>query len=52
LVKDRLEGTGMRWTVNGAQAMLHLRAIHLNGCWDEWHCRIVFCAQIEIGMAG
>lgn len=34
LVKDRLEGTGMRWTVNGAQAMLSLRAIHLNGDWD------------------
>lgn len=36
LVKDRLEGTGMRWTVSGAQAMLHLRAIHLNGCWNEY----------------
>ena len=36
LVKDRLEGTGMRWTVNGAQAMLHLRAIHLNDCWYEF----------------
>lgn len=36
LVKDRLECTGMRWTVNGAQAMLHLRAIHLNDCWDDF----------------
>jgi hypothetical protein len=36
LVKDRLEGTGMRWTVNGAQAVLHLRAIYLNGCWDDF----------------
>lgn len=36
LVKDRLEGTGMRWTVNGAQAMLHLRAIYLNGCWEDY----------------
>jgi hypothetical protein len=36
LVKDRLECTGMRWTVNGAQAMLHLRAIYLNGCWDDF----------------
>ena len=25
VVKDRLEQTGMRWNVNGAQAMLHLR---------------------------
>lgn len=36
LVKDRLERTGMRWTVPGAQAMLHLRAIHINGCWDKY----------------
>jgi hypothetical protein len=36
VVKDRLEGTGMRWTVAGAQAMLHLRAIYLNGWWDEF----------------
>jgi hypothetical protein len=35
LVKDRLEQTGMRWTVNGAQAMLHTRAVYLNGQWDE-----------------
>jgi hypothetical protein len=34
LVKDRLEQTGMRWTVEGAQAMLHLRATYLNG---DWH---------------
>jgi hypothetical protein len=27
VVKDRLEQTGMRWMVEGAQAMLHLRAI-------------------------
>lgn len=33
LVKDRMELTGMRWTTTGAQAMLNLRAIHLN---DEW----------------
>ena len=36
LVKDRLECTGMRWTVNGAQAMLHLRAIYLNGNWEDF----------------
>jgi hypothetical protein len=36
LVKDRLEQTGMRWTVNGAQAMLHTRAIYLNGQWDDF----------------
>jgi len=36
VVKDRLEQTGMRWTVGGAQAMLHLRVIYLNGHWNEF----------------
>lgn len=36
LVKDRMEQTGMRWTPNGAQAMLHLRAIYLNGDWKHY----------------
>jgi hypothetical protein len=36
LVKDRMELTGMRWEVAGAQAMLHTRAIHINGEWDQF----------------
>lgn len=36
LVKDRMEQTGMRWTVDGAQAMLHLRAIYLNKDWPAF----------------
>jgi hypothetical protein len=36
LVKDRLEQTGMRWTVQGAQAMLHVRALYLNDQWGEF----------------
>ena len=36
LVKDRMEQTGMRWTVEGAQAMLHLRALYLNGDWPTF----------------
>lgn len=36
LVKDRMERTGMRWTVNSAQAMLHLRAIHINRQWNQY----------------
>ncbi|HSB82537.1 MAG TPA: ISKra4 family transposase [Candidatus Methylomirabilis sp.] len=36
LVKDRLEQTGMRWTVSGAQAMLHVRALYLNDQWDDY----------------
>jgi hypothetical protein len=36
LVKDRMEQSGMRWTVAGAQAMLHVRATYLNDQWDEF----------------
>jgi hypothetical protein len=36
VVKDRLEQTGMRWTLAGAQAMLYLRAIYLNNQWEEF----------------
>ncbi len=36
LVKDRLEGAGMRWSLAGAYAMLHLRALYLNGDWDPF----------------
>jgi hypothetical protein len=36
LVKDRMEQSGMRWTVSGAQAMLHIRATYLNDQWNEF----------------
>ena len=36
LVKDRMERTGMRWTVTGAQATLDLRAVYLNGDWQTY----------------
>lgn len=36
LVKDRMEQTGMRWTVEGAQSMLELRALYLNGQWEPF----------------
>lgn len=36
VVKDRMEQTGMRWTPGGAQSMLHLRAIYLNGNWSDY----------------
>jgi hypothetical protein len=42
LVKDRMEQAGMRWTVEGAQAVLDLRAVRLNGDWDaywQFHCQ-------------
>jgi len=40
LVQDRMEQAGMRWTKAGAQAVLDLRAVRINGHWDaygQWH---------------
>lgn len=36
LVKDRMQQAGMRWTQAGAQAVLDLRAVRLNGDWDAY----------------
>jgi len=36
LVKDRLERTGMRWVREGAQSMLNLRSLWINGEWDDY----------------
>lgn len=36
LVKDRMEGTGMRWRTEGTQFMLDLRAVYLNGKWNDF----------------
>jgi hypothetical protein len=37
LVKDRMELSGMRWTVSGAEAILALRAVNENGDWEAFH---------------
>ena len=39
VVKDRMEHSGMRWTMPGAHAMLALRSIQLSGLWDEFTCQ-------------
>jgi len=36
-VKDRFELSGMRWTKQGAEHLLHLRAVAENGDWDDYH---------------
>jgi hypothetical protein len=36
IVKDRMEQAGMRWTKEGAQALLDLRAVRLTGDWDAY----------------
>lgn len=35
-VKDRMEQSGMRWTMKGAQAVLKLRAVKKNNDWNEF----------------
>jgi len=36
VVKDRMERSGMRWTIDGAQAMLDLRSTSINGQWSPF----------------
>jgi len=36
LVKDRMEGSGMRWTKQSAQSILDLRAARMNKDWDDY----------------
>ena len=36
LVKDRMSVTGARWSVEGAEAVLKLRALRKNGDWDRY----------------
>jgi len=50
LVKDRMEGSGMRWTIEGAEAVLKLRGVYLNGDWDAfWHFHMQREAQRRFG---
>lgn len=36
LAKDRLERTAMHWVLEGAQAVLDLRSVHLSDQWEEF----------------
>lgn len=36
LVKRRMEVSGARWSLNGAEAVLRLRALRMSGDWDEY----------------
>lgn len=36
LINDRLELTGMSWTLRGAESMMRLRAVHINKDWDAF----------------
>ena len=36
LVKDRMEQSGMRWSIHGSQAVLDLRAVKKNDDWERF----------------
>ncbi|MCA1681882.1 MAG: ISKra4 family transposase, partial [Actinobacteria bacterium] len=36
LIKDRMDLTGARWSLPGAEAVLKLRALHSNGDFDDY----------------
>jgi len=36
LVKDRMERSGMRWTLEGARNMLNVRAAFQSSYWDQF----------------
>lgn len=48
LVKDRLERAGMHWTPGGAQAMLDVRSVYINGDWDEYQAYRIDCENREL----
>jgi len=48
LVKDRMEQTGMRWRIEGAQAILSLRAIYVNDEWDAFHALRIQAEQRKL----
>jgi len=35
-VKDRMEGTGRRWSIDGAESTLLLRSVYTSGDWDAY----------------
>jgi hypothetical protein len=36
LIKDRMDITGARWSLEGAEAVLRLRSLHVSGDWNEY----------------
>ncbi len=42
-VKDRMEGSGRRWSIEGAESTLILRSVYTSGDWDAywvWHMKL------------
>jgi len=52
LINDRLELTGMSWTIHGAESVMRLRAVHINKDWDAfWKHRRTSKRQRLYGIA-
>jgi len=48
LVKDRMERSGMRWRLAGAQPMLHVRAVYQSSYWDQFHENRIAREQLQL----
>jgi hypothetical protein len=48
LVKDRMERSGMRWRLAGAQPMLHVRAVYQSSYWDDFHQERMVAEQPQV----
>jgi len=48
LVKDRMERSGMRWRLEGAQAMLEVRAVYQSSYWKEFHIARIAAEQRQL----
>ena len=49
LVKERMEQSGMRWSSGGAQKVMDLRAVKLNGDMDDF-MHFVIESERKIGL--
>jgi hypothetical protein len=48
LVKDRMERSGMHWTVEGAQAMLEVRAVYQSNHWKTFQTSRIIQEQARL----
>ncbi len=48
LVKGRMERSGMRWRLAGAQPMLHVRTVYQSSYWDDFHQRRMAAEQPQL----
>lgn len=48
LVKDRMERSGMRWTLEGARSMLNVRAVFQSSYWDQFQSNRIRTEQAAL----